>query len=298
MLAESLTLPLSAACGRVFEPGPDRLASGQLRQVRRARVDARQRLVAAEQRELSKMPGETVVPAIATRSGWKTSRGLAPRRSTHAAQRLLDRARTSNGSRARQRRAGVGQRVAARRRRATLARLRVVGRAVEDEARQRPEVGERLDLLLADARPPSRRPVAAGEAPPGAASSSSVPQLAHVAPVQPAQLLLVEARRVALTRARARSARRAPRWRSAPSRRRRRPSRAARGSCAPPRAGSRRRAAPAPTPRRGAWRASCRRGRAAAAGARRRGGSARRAPRARAAAWACWRGGPRRGRRG
>ena len=38
----------------------------------------------------SKMPGETVVPAIATRTGWKTSLGLDVEALDHAAQRLLD----------------------------------------------------------------------------------------------------------------------------------------------------------------------------------------------------------------
>ena len=38
-----------------------------------------QRLLAAQQRDVSKMPGETVVPASATRTGWKTCLGLAPR---------------------------------------------------------------------------------------------------------------------------------------------------------------------------------------------------------------------------
>ena len=40
---------------------------------------------------LSKIPGEIVVPAIATRTGWKTCFGFQPRASTSAAQRRLDR---------------------------------------------------------------------------------------------------------------------------------------------------------------------------------------------------------------
>ena len=86
----------------------------------------------------------------------------------------------------------------------------------------------------------------------------------------------------------------APRWTSA-SCRLSSPSRAGRGSCAPRPAGSRRRAAPAPRRRRGAWRASCRRARAAAAGARSAAahGRGRAGP---AAAWGCWRGDRRRAR--
>ena len=99
---------------------------------------------------VSKIPGETVVPASATRSGWKTSLGLAPRALDDLAQRRLDRRSASNGSTLRERLARVGERGAAVLAQPLLARLRVVGRAVEDEARQRPEVGERLDLLLRD----------------------------------------------------------------------------------------------------------------------------------------------------
>ena len=100
-------------------------------------------------------------------------------------------------------------------------------------------------------------------------------QLADVHAVQPAQLRLVELRGVAAHALQREALERAARWTS-PSRRPPRPSRAARGSCAPPPAGSRRRAAPAPRPRRGALRASCRRGRAAAAGARTPAGRGRR----------------------
>ena len=176
-----------------------------------------------------------------------------------------------------------------------LARLGVVGGTVEEEADQRPEVGQRLDLLLRRWPTASRSPRAAGELPPGGAVSSSVRQLAQVAAVQAAQLLLVEHRRVL---GHALETEALGQLVVEIARRRRRPSRAARCSCAPPRAGSRRRAAPGPRRRRGAWTASCRRGRAAAAGARRAARLVAQRLEHAAAAWACWRGGPRRGRRG
>ena len=68
-----------------------------------------------------------------------------------------------------------------------LERRRIVGRAVEDEARQRPEVGERLDLLRARSRPrraARSRPVNSSSR----AVSSSVLELAQVAPVEVAEL--------------------------------------------------------------------------------------------------------------
>ena len=95
------------------------------------------------------MPGETVVPASATRTGWKTSLALTPRVLDHAAQGLLDVLGVERLD-ALERRAGVGQGVATAVGEPLLARRGVVGRAVEDEARQRPEVRQGLDLLLGD----------------------------------------------------------------------------------------------------------------------------------------------------
>ena len=93
------------------------------------------------------MPGETVVPASATRIGWKTSLGLRAAALDDAAQRRVDRVGVQRLER-RQRRARARERAAALVAEPLLARLRVVGRAVEEEAGQRPEVGQRLDLLL------------------------------------------------------------------------------------------------------------------------------------------------------
>ena len=177
-----------------------------------------------------------------------------------------------------------------------LARGRVVGRRLEEEAGQRPEVRQRLDLLLGDRdgrRAGPSRPV----------SSSSRPrqllgrQLAHVAAVHPAQLLLVEDAPGCATRARCRSAR---------------PARSV--------GDERLVVVVAPAEQRevvahrlgqvaGVAQLLHRRGAVAlgellAVGAvqqrqvRVARAARRRAPRARAAAWACWRGGPRRGRRG
>ena len=142
------------------------------------------------------MPGETVVPASATRIGWKTSFGLRAARLDDLAQRRLDRLDVERLD-VRQRLARLRERCAAVVVEPLLARRRVVGRPVEDEAGQRPEVGQRLDLLLGD-RDRVAQPGAAGEAPRARAVSSSTRQLAQVAAVHPAQLLLVEARRVAL----------------------------------------------------------------------------------------------------
>ena len=55
---------------------------------------------------LSKIPGETVVPAIATRTGWNTLPGLAPRALDDPAQRRLDRLDRE--------RLGLGERLARR----------------------------------------------------------------------------------------------------------------------------------------------------------------------------------------
>src|SRR3954469_21861180 len=77
-----------------------------------------------------------------------------------------------------------------------VARLRVVGRAVEDEARQRPEFRERLHLLLGD-RDRRAQVAVAAEVPLEALRELVGTERAHVPAVQPAQLLLVEARGVA-----------------------------------------------------------------------------------------------------
>ena len=50
--------------------------------VRERGVDARERLLAAERGDRLEDAGETVVPVIATRIGWKTSRGFSSSRST------------------------------------------------------------------------------------------------------------------------------------------------------------------------------------------------------------------------
>ena len=150
------------------------------------------------------MPGETVVPASATRIGWKTSLRLGAEPLDHAAQRRLDRVSTSNGS-------SLGERRRARRPararpsspQPLLARRRVVGRAVEDEARpaarSRPASGSSRCADRDRRRAGPSRPVNASRR----ARQLVERQLAQVAAVHPAQLLLVEARRVALRRARA-----------------------------------------------------------------------------------------------
>src|SRR4029077_5690683 len=71
-----------------------------------------------------------------------------------------------------------------------LARRRVVERTVEERAGQRPELVERRDLVLRDGDGIAQ-PAAAGE---GLQARGQVieRQLAHVAVVEPGQLLLVE----------------------------------------------------------------------------------------------------------
>ena len=247
---------------------------------RRAPVERdAQRLVAPERATDSKIPGDTVVPLIATRTGWKTSPAWRPSGLHHPAQRALQRGPAS---------------MARPRRRAPRAPLASAlgppspitfshafsSAGPSKKAGERPEVGQRLHLLLGD-RDRARGDLAAdARLEPRAQLRQG--QLAQVAAVHPAELLLVEhgrglrdtrSRANALTSSLGREERVDPR----------RPSRAARCSCAPPRAGSPARAAPARRRRRGASRASCRRARAAAAGAR-RPAARRRAPPASAAA--------------
>ena len=146
-----------------------------------------------------------------------------------------------------------------------------------------PQSGQKSASVWIFSRADRHRPaeaVAAGERPPARGQLGEA-QLAHVEAVHPAQLALVEARRVALTRS---SVKRS----TSSSRREHRlvvagaPAEQREVVAHRLRAGSPRRGAPARRRRRGAWRASCRRARAAAAGARRRQRRARR-PTARAA---------------
>src|SRR5215213_6106401 len=92
---------------------------------------------------LSKIPGEIVVPAIATRTGWKTCFGFQPRSSTRP-RSAPSIAYCVNGS-------SPASSVRAARGADRLAPCGLVlDRAVVEKAGERPEVGERLDLLAAD----------------------------------------------------------------------------------------------------------------------------------------------------
>ena len=99
---------------------------------------------------LSKIPGETVVPAIATRTGWNTWPGLLARAST------TDRSATSTASASN--RSVCSERLARRLQRLDAAvtgdrlleRLRIVDGTVEHESDERPELGQGLDLLRRD----------------------------------------------------------------------------------------------------------------------------------------------------
>ena len=242
------------------------------------------------------MPGRPVVPrqrdphgledvASASRRGLRPPRGARPRS-------RVDVERLGRG----QRLARVGQRGRGPRRRATSrGPSGSSAGAVEEEARQRPEVGQRLDLLLRD-----RHRRRAGPARPVNASRRRgellVGQLAQVAAVDPAQLLLVEARRVLRHAVDARSARRARRRRQqrlvvvvAPAQQREVVAHRLGQVAGVAQLLHRRRAVAL--------------GELLAVGAvqQRQVGverlRRRPAPRARAAAWACWRGGPRRGSR-
>ena len=237
-------------------------------------------------RNVSKIPGETVVPASATRTAGRPLAASRPRCSTtprSAASTLLDVHGSARRRAPRARRASRSR----RRRRAEhlLARGGIVGRPVEEETRQRPELGQRRDLLLRDlgrVGAGRRGPVSVLEP----RREVVERELAQVAAVHVAQLLLVEhggRPRDALEREPLDELVGGEELLDSSSC----PSPAARRSCAPPRAGSRRRAAPARTRRRGAWRASCRRARGAAARAR-RAAAPRPSPRGSASAWACW----------
>src|SRR3954451_9708352 len=155
---------------------------------------------------VSKMPGDTVVPARATRIGWKTSRGLTSRCSTNSRSTGSMRATVNGSTGASAARTALSAvwpsappRVAGAAPGVTeplLARLGVVGRAVEDEARERPEVRERLHLLLGD-RDRRTQVAVPAEVALEALRELVGAQPADVAAVHPAQLLLVEAGRVA-----------------------------------------------------------------------------------------------------
>ena len=119
----------------------------------------------------SKMPGETVVPATATRTGWKTSFALTSRRST-TAQRALD-VLDVEWLGLLERSARLAQALGG----ADVAHhlgpgLLVEVAALDQEAGQRPEVGERLHLVLAD-RHGLDRQLAAGDLLERAFSSST-----------------------------------------------------------------------------------------------------------------------------
>ena len=135
------------------------------------------------------------MPVIATRIGWKTSRGLTSSSSTtprsasstcSAAERL--------GSRLEGAACGAQPLGRPVRHHLRPRLLVVVRRALDEEARQLPEVGERLHLLLADRDRCRRHLAAAQRLEPGAQVLGR--QVAQVAAVHPAQLLLVEHGRV------------------------------------------------------------------------------------------------------
>ena len=136
---------LSARSQSAASMPPQRLVAAQHRRASRrspARPSCpRARRAAAGRRRAACAPRASTTPRSARRS----RRPPSPRRAAAPARRARRRA-----PRARPRRA------------TSRARPRVVGRPVEDEARERPEVGERLDLLLADRdrrRPSPSRPV-------------------------------------------------------------------------------------------------------------------------------------------
>ena len=148
---------LSAACGRMIEPTSRLLGIAPVVRSRAPRRCAAAPRRGRAPRASRRCPARRSCPASATRSGWKTSRGLAPARLDDLVERGLDRV---DGRTARRRASAARASASARAAvlaEPLLARLRVVGRAVEDEARQRPEVGQRLDLLAARSRPPARR---------------------------------------------------------------------------------------------------------------------------------------------
>ena len=151
----------------------------------------------------SKIPGETVVPVIATRSGWKTCFGLAPCSSTTARSAASIASGSKSSTRAQRLERRLEQRPRLGRHH-LLPRLRVVDGVVEEEADQRPDLGQRLRLLLGDLA--RRAQALAGSGSPAERGDRRrvlvERQLAHEAAVHPAQLLLVEDRRRRSRRAR------------------------------------------------------------------------------------------------
>ena len=141
---------------------------------------------------VSKIPGEIAVPASATRIGWKTCLGLAPRAATTPSSAGCT--LSSVNVQRLERRPHVGERRPPVLVEPLLARLGVVGGAVEDEAGERLEVRERLHLLLRDLDRGAQA-AAAGELL-QARRQVLDRQRAHVAAVDPAQLLMIELRRV------------------------------------------------------------------------------------------------------
>ena len=236
------------------------------------------------------MPGETFEPVIATRIGCRTFAAETPSASISSRRPFLDGRgveRLGGGDRV----GGLAEQRARTRLHHLPPDLRIdVARSGlgEQERDQRPDLGHRLRLVADDlaglaARLGRRggegrggRRIVALEVGGELGLVAVERLLAHVAPVQPAQLPLVEDRRRPADPVDREALDELVGARGS-SRRPRRPSRAAPGSCGRPPAGSRPRAAPGPRRRRGASRASCRRGRAAAAGGR---SAARASPRA------------------
>ena len=187
---------------------------------------------------VSKMPGEIVVPVSATRSGWNTCLAFIPDRSTAARSAGSTVSGVHGAGTAARRRAHRGERLARPLRGPGTSRGRPGRRpaSLEERPRERPELVERGDLLLGDRDRLAQAAVAGERLQPRGQVVDG--QLAQVAAVDPAQLLLVEDRRRlrdALEREALLQLLRGEEGRA----RRRSPSRAAPGSCAPPRGGSR-----------------------------------------------------------
>ena len=211
----------------------------------------------------SKIPGDTVVPVIATRmrlvellrlraESLQQTRSAPPR----SRRRLEGLALGQQGPRLAEERLRLGPSGT------SPARLVVVDRRLEQEADQRPDLGQGLRLVLGD-RAGRPEPLVIVRAPPeraGDPATASVYSSSGSSRMwRPFIQRSLRSSKIAdACRPARRSARGAPRCSSA-SCRPRSPSRAARGSSEPPPAGSPRRAAPGPRRRRGASRASCRR---------------------------------------
>ena len=142
----------------------------------------------------SKIPGETVVPLIATRIGWKTSLRLDPEPLHHAAQRRLDRLGRRT---ARPRPAPRAPRAAARARRRAITFAQAFSSDSAGRSTRKPASGQKsasvciFSWAIATASRGPSRPSASSSR----RASSVGRQLAQVAAVHPAQLLLVEDRR-------------------------------------------------------------------------------------------------------